>query len=170
MAVLSLSAVRDAYTIRASCMWSLKCTDIGLADVCCCYDYPSARGQRKQCIRLCCDWYSSVKFKFNLTNSHTIDELRFDGEFVWKVRVRVPSYRLMKRFTSGSSQLRLLKCAFTDVFGRGSDYGFLLCRSDGTIFFVFEERERARKKVNDSKYDERMSDLGVTAREWEHNI
>ena len=45
MAVLSLSAVRDAYTIRASFMRSLTCTGIGLADVCCCYWYPSARGQ-----------------------------------------------------------------------------------------------------------------------------
>ena len=54
-------------------------------------------------------------------------------------------------FTSGPPQLRLLKCLF------------LLCRSDGTIFFVFEKR--ARKKVDDYKYDERMSDLGMTARE-----
>ena len=166
MAVLSLSAVRDAYHssiihAKSYMYWYRPCWCLLLLLV----SIRKRAGSNAYCFFVLL--LISVG-EIQLTNSYTMDELRFWRGIVWKVRV--PSYRLMKRFTSGSSQLRLLKCAFTDVFGRGSDYGFLLCRSDGTIFFVFEERERARKKVNDSKYDERMSDLGVTAREWEHNI
>ena len=104
-----------------------------------------------------------------------MDELRLTGNCMKGSR---PILSFDDAFTSGPPQLRVLKCLFTDVFGtpRGHpkskpfvDRVMAFYYADQKVRFLFvvlkNERQREEKKVIDYKYGERMSDLGVTARE-----